>query len=181
MPHYHAHDAEAVRARCEVFLAAPHKRVLVHGLEGQPHLNGAIGTLVEGASSGLVGASGLGAVAGGSGASSGPSPIQNSEPDSRVGVALGPPHNKNVAVRRRNLQVSRCATLGETPLIVPPSVGDDAGAAIWALTPSLGRDGGSRPGRPLPLPILSRGMELRNGIAVSRLSVLPTDGGVAEL
>lgn len=149
MPHYHSHEDDAVQARCEVFSAFYHKRVLVHGLRGQAHLNGAIGTLVGGRDM----------------------PVQ-AGPESRVGVALGPPHNTNVAVRRRNLQVSRCATLGETPVIVPPSVGD-SDSAIWALTPALGRSGGE--GQRLEL-----GVELRNGIAVSRLSVLPGDAGPDE-
>lgn len=77
MPHYHHlddQDKEVERMRCATWPAVTSKRMLVHGLQAQPHLNGAIGT--------IVGAGGSLAV----------------DADSRVGLALGPPHNENLHV-----------------------------------------------------------------------------------
>ena len=108
-------------------------RVLVHGLASAPQLNGAIGRFLEG--------------------------NKDSDPDSRVGVRLGPPHNRDIHARRKNLAPSIPGI--ERPLIVQPCV-DDGGGAIWALTSARGH-----------AMLKSPEGRIRNGIAVSQLVVMP--------
>ena len=145
MPHFHDHCDEAVETRDACWKAFRGKRVLLHSLEGQRELNGAVGTITLEHPEGDCG------------------------PDTRVGVELGPPHSRSVAVRKRNLQVSRCTARGDTPAIVQPSCADEDGC-VWALTPAMGFAQLSAARRTRPP---EEDLELRNGIAVSRLQLLP--------
>jgi hypothetical protein len=153
MPHLLDHSAEAIDTRNSLWAGEKGTRVLVHSLQGQSELNGAVGSIVESPPQ-VMGAA-----------------------DNRVSVAVGPPHSKSVSIRRRNLQVSRCATLGETPAIVQPSAADQDGVA-WALTPAMGyvlgpeSSGAQYEGRLNTL----RREQVRNGIVVNRLDVLPWEG-----
>ena len=107
--------------------------VLLHGMANAKELNGAIGRFLEG--------------------------NKDSDPDSRVGVRVGPPHNRDVHARRKNLAPSIPGI--ERPLIVQPCV-DDGGGAIWALTSARGH-----------AMLKSPEGRIRNGIAVSKLVVMP--------
>ena len=167
MPHFHDHSDEAVNARNGTLIARRSTRVLVHSLQGQRSLNGAVGTItgIGYSSDGRDGVMDI--------------PNMMDEADSRVGVALGPPHNKSVAIRRRNLQASRCVALGDTPIIVQPSCADES-ACVWALTPAMGF---ARRVTTMAAPKRHRkdhNEQMRNGIGVSRLTVLPWDAGAGS-
>ena len=88
----------------------PSARMLVHGLSNAQELNGAVGTLVD------------------------PSAHDESA-DARVGVKLGPPHNKAVKVRRRNLWPSEAAF--RQPLFALPDAWVDDDASFFALLPAI--------------------------------------------
>ena len=78
--------------------------------------------------------------------------------------------NAKVAIKRKNLQASRCSTLGEAPYFVHANAKDEP-SVLWALTPAMGLAG-----RDMKLDV-----QLRNRIVLSRLSLLPDAGDdVAE-
>ena len=104
-------SADEVETRASSWLAAKGMHVLVHGLKSQPHLNGAVGTIID----------------------TGPPRIGGA--DARVGVRLGPPHSIGIKVRRANLQPSM--RFGEQPMIAVPD-GEHIDA-LFALTPSTGQ------------------------------------------
>ena len=101
-------SAEAAGAFAASWFATPGDRVLLHGLQGQPQYNGAVGTIATNA------------------------PMQGVA-DDRVPVKLGAPHCTALQVRRRNLLPSK---LGNGPLLVVPPMAHESTTAMWALTPS---------------------------------------------
>lgn len=156
LPHSHQHDAND--GRCRPWWRQPGsttygKRMLLHGLVGSAHLNGAVGTAITQGDFG------------------------GHDSESRLAIRLLPPHGCKpdgstdskadaVQVRRRNLSPGRMMG-NEQPLIAQPSPDDD-GTCLWALVSARGQAAAS-----------SKLELLQNGIALRRLSVLPMPEPVA--
>jgi len=133
LAHYAGEEtAGEAEERVTSWLAVEGMRVLIHGLGAQAHLNGAVGTVVD--------------------------RVPRAGPaDARVGVQLGPPHNRGVKVRRSNLQPS--TRFGEQSMVAVPD--RDNPDTVVALTPSMSQSRQSRVSA-----------ELRSGIVLQRFAIM---------